>query len=261
MFQTRSLVLSILLFATYAAAAQDAKNTPEHRAQLAEEKKYSEALEAYKAALAQDPNNATLMYNAGLMAYLAEKPQEAAEFWSREKALEPNNWRLRAKLVQAYEAVGNAKQRDAEREGLLQLREKSKDEELKKLKYYCRDQFTAGKDRVMVFEHFELAGDHAVRLRFLVLGPDCETVQAKYSLGSSRQTVELARSLKEIGPDDRLFHLDGYLNGGRSHRTYTFYKNEPKYDDVKNAVKEILEGKRKPTSGIDAPHSVAPRPQ
>ncbi len=68
-----------------------------------------------------------------------------------------------------------------------------------------------------------------------------------------RLTNEIAREMKQIKPNQRLFHLDGYFNGGRSHRTYEFFIDEPKYDAVKTAVREILEGKRKPQSGMDSP--------
>ena len=146
-------VLVLLLSCLPANAVRaETENTTEYRERLVAEKKYPEALQAYKDALAKDPNNPVLMYNAGLMAYFCEKPKEAAGFWSREKAIEPNDWRVRAKLVQAYEAAGNFKQRDAEREDLFKLRRESADKELKNLEYYCRDQFSVGKNRVMVFE-------------------------------------------------------------------------------------------------------------
>jgi tetratricopeptide (TPR) repeat protein len=244
----------VLLLACVQASITRAQtaNTPEYRERLVAEKKYPEALQAYKDALAKDPKNPVLLYNAGLMASLCEKPNEAIAFWTQEKTIEPDNWRLRAKLIQAYEAASDAKQRDSEREELFKLHKKAVDGELKKLEYYCRDQFSVGKKRIMVFEHFELQGDHAVRLRFMVLKPDGQDVEAKYSLGSYRTTNDIAREMKEIKPGERLFHLDGYFQGGRSHRTYAFYTNEPKYETVKAAVKEIVEGKRKPTSGTDS---------
>jgi tetratricopeptide (TPR) repeat protein len=227
-------------------------NTTEYRERLAAEKKYPEALQAYKEALEKDPKNPALLYNAGMMAYFCAKPKEAAELWSQVKALDPNDWRVRAKLVQAHEAAGDTKKRDAEREELFKLRKNTADKELKSVKHYCRDQFSVGKERVMVFEYFELEGDEPVRLSFLVSESDEQDVQSRYTLGSYRLTNEFAKELKQIKPDQRLFHLDGYFNGGRSHRTYAFFVDEPKYDAIKAAVKEILAGKRKPVSGTDS---------
>jgi tetratricopeptide (TPR) repeat protein len=245
-------VLVLLLACLPANVVRAEENTTEYRERLVAEKKYPEALAAYKDALTKDPKNPTLLYNAGLMAYLGDKPKEAVEFWSKVKAIEPDNWRVRGKLVQAYQAAGDAKQRDAERDELFKLRKEAKDEELKTLAHYCRDQFSVGKNRVMVLEYFELEGDRAVRLSFLVLKPGSQDIQERYTLGSYRQTNDIAREHGEIKPNQRLFHLDGYFQGGRSHRTYGFYIDEPKYDAIKKAVQEILEGKREATSGTDS---------
>jgi len=245
------LAVVLLLLGLQLNVHAETENTAEYRERLAAERKYPEALRAYRDALTKDPKNPVLLYNAGLMAYLAEKPKEAIEFWSKGRKIEPDNWHLRPKLIQAYEAAGDRKKRDAERAELYKLRKNAKNEELKNLKYYCRDQFSVGKARVMVLEYFELTGERAVRFSFLVLKPNSRDIESRYTLESDSTTDQIAKEAKEIKPDQRLFTLDGYLNGGRSHRTYEFFVDEPKYDKVKVAVKEILQGKRKPQSGTD----------
>jgi len=225
-----------------------AENTPAYREQLVAMKKYAEAYQAYKDALAKDPKNPTLLYNAGLMAYLTDKAKDAVACWSQLKALEPDNWRVRAKLIQAYEAVGQQKQRDAERAELFKLRKETEDKDLKDLKYYCRDQFSVGTTRIMVFEYFELEGDEPIRLSFDLLEPEGKPVKTRYSLGSYKATNEVAKETKKIKPGQRLFHLDAHKQGGDTHELYELYVGEPEYDSIKKAVKEILEGKRKPSS-------------
>src|SRR5437879_9992495 len=51
-----------------------------------------------------------------------------------------------------------------------------------------------------------------------------------------------------IKPGQRLFHLDGYKQGGTEHEFFASFVGEPDYDKVKAAVLEILHGKRKPRS-------------
>jgi tetratricopeptide (TPR) repeat protein len=224
------------------------ENTPAYREELVAMKKYAEAFQAYKDALAKDPKNATLLYNAGLMAYLTDKAKEAIEYWSRLKALEPDDWRVSIKLIQAYEAAGQLKERDAERTELFKLRKETEDPDLKKLKYYCRDQFSVGPTRIMVFEYFDLEGGEPIRLSFDLLEPAGKPVQTRYTLGSYKATNEIAREVKQIKPGERLFHLDGYKQDGELHELYQTFVGEPVYDGIKDTVKEILEGKRKPRS-------------
>jgi tetratricopeptide (TPR) repeat protein len=243
------LVAGITILALSVPAAAQPENTPEYRQTLVEQGKYPEAFRAYKEALEQDPKDPTLLYNTGLMAYLSGQPKEAVVHWSRLKEIDPDDWQLRTKLIQAYEASGQRKERDAERAGLLKLRKESADEELRKLRFFCRDQFTVSNARVMVFEYFELAGDEPIRWSFNVFEADGRTVKARYTLGSYKTTNAIAREQKLIKPGERLFHLDGYKQGGKAHELFAFFVGEPDYDTVKAAVLEILQGKRKPLSG------------
>jgi tetratricopeptide (TPR) repeat protein len=234
-------------------AASPTKNTPEYRQTLVEQEKYPEALQAYKQALEKDPKNPELLYNTGLIAYLSGQPKEAVLHWSRLKEIDPTDWRLRTKLIQGYEAAVQPKQRDAERAELLALRKRSGDEELRKLKFYCRDQFVVGQGRMMVFEYFELVGDEPIRWSFNLFEPDGRTVNARYTLGTSRTETAFARERKLIKPGQRLFYLDGYLQGD-AQALFAVFVGEPSYDEVKAAVLQILHGQRKPLGAtIPAP--------
>jgi tetratricopeptide (TPR) repeat protein len=216
-------------------------------------KKYAEAFTAFREALQKDPKNPTLLFNTGLLAYLDGRPKESIPYWSRLKALEPDDWRLRGKLIQAYEAAGQPKERDEERAGLLKLRKETKDPALQKASLYCRDQFSVGEARFMVFEYFELKGETPVRFSFNLMDADGQSIKARYTLGSYQATNQIAREVGQIKPGERLFHLDGYKEGGRVHELYQFFVGEPSYDSVKVAVQEILQGKRKPQSGSTLP--------
>ncbi len=249
------VVGGILLGTPPTIASAQPENTAEYRAQLAEEKRYAEAFEAYAEALSKDPTNPSLLYNTGLMAYLSEKHEEAIAPWSKLKELEPNDWQVRAKLIQAYEASGQKTERDDERLGLLKLRKSTKDRQFRKAKFYCRDQFSEGDLRILVFEYFELQGDNPIRLDFVVTTAEGESTQTRYTLGSYATTNEIAKEhlLRKGKPGDRLFTLDAYKRDGKVHELYAMFIGEPDYDDVKVMVQEILQGKREPESSTTIP--------
>lgn len=240
-------ILAILgLLAQDADALVDAGNA------FMEKKQYEQALAKYEAALKKDPKHTDALYNGGLAAYLAGRFKRAAELWEGSRKLDPGDLKVLAKLVQAWQALGDSKKRDAARKELFQRRAALPEEERRKEARYCREQFAAGpegaKEQVMVFEYYELAGPRAVRYQFSVV-QDGEEVR-RYSLGSYDLTTEYARASGQIGKDERMFHLDGYSGDGRHHQTYGLFRKEPTYEETRAMVVEILEKKRKPSSII-----------
>lgn len=221
-------------------------------------KRHADALAAYRKALALLPNEPALLWNGGMSAFFAKEYQTAAELWKRLKVVEPGNGSVRAKLIQAYQAAGDTKNRDAEHAALLALRKSSAPagSELAKQEAFCRDQFSAGGQPVFAYEHYELVGARALRYNFLVLKPD-GTTSFRVSLGSYKDTNDIARELGDIKPGQRLFHLDGYYENGRVHKTFAFFTAEPSYDVIKAQVIAILEGKKAALSGSK---QAAPKP-
>jgi tetratricopeptide (TPR) repeat protein len=208
---------------------------------------HNEALEKYQRVLATDPDNHVALFNAGLATYLLGRPEQSVAYWARLKELVPEDWRVRSKLIQAYQALGRGRERDDERAGLLQLRSVTQDEELRRARKYCRDQFTVGDSQFLVFEFFELEGDWPIRYSFDVLDSSGQRVAARYTLGAYKTTNAYARDAGQIQPGQRMFHLDGYKPGG-VHETYGFFVGEPDYDTVKSAILQILQGTRQSVS-------------
>jgi len=249
----RFVLLLLCLFAAPLVAedegtdpAYDAANT------LLSQKKYSEALAQYKKLIEKTPKAPGLLYNAGMAAFFGKEYPLAAQYFKTLKSIDAADVQARAKLIQTYQAAGDDAARDAERAELLKLRKESKDLEWLQRNFYCRDQFEAAGKRVMVFEYFELLGDRAQRYAFRVL--NAEGKEDHYvSLGSYEMTNAIAHQTGEIKKDERLFHLDGYYRGEKDHATFAFFTNEPAYDEVKKAVVEILENKRKPMSATRGP--------
>ena len=214
-----------------------------------EQRKYAEALMRYQEALGLSPTDPSIPFNAGLAAFLSGNYAVAADLWERLKAVDPDDWRARPKLVQAYQAMGKLVERDAERAELIALWRSSKIEDLARQVLYCREQFEMNGRRIMVFEHFELKGQRAVRYVFSVLKQDKAEEEFRISLGSYEFTNlhwrERTRGTPKEG--ERLFHLDGYFLKG-AHVTYGMFVGEPSYDDTRAMVINILDGKNSPIS-------------
>lgn len=241
------------------ASAQNPAPTSQQQAQaekafetgnsLMEQRKFAEALVQYKQALAILPNDPAILFNAGMAAFNTQDYAYAAESWKKLKALEPLDWHARAKLVQAYQALGQLPDRDRERAELFELWKSGKSAELKKQAEFCRDQFEVKGQKVMAFEHYELKGDRALRYVFSILNKTEDGEEWRISMGSYKFTDAVWREMQNPKPKahERLFHLDGYFKNG-AHATYGMFFPEPSYDDIRAKVIKILEGKDDPIS-------------
>jgi tetratricopeptide (TPR) repeat protein len=211
--------------------------------ELMERNKPAEALTFYEQALALAPDNEEALYNAGMAAFMVRKYDTAGQFWKHLERSTPDDWRLRSKLVQVYQALGDLKSRDAERGSVLELWKHGIVEQEK----FCRDQFEIANRQVMAFEYFELKGDRGLRYEFYVLD-DSSNEDYRVSLGSYAATnaIWAEKNKNEAKAGQRLFHLDGYYKWG--HATFGFFTPEPSYETVRQAVSEIVEGKTKPLS-------------
>ena len=212
------------------------------------EKKYCEALTRYTEGLQSVPTDTSLLYNGGLAAFQCKQYNEALSLWGRLKAVDPEDWQVRAKLIQTYQSLGKLSERDAERGALFELRKHDANGGLAKEAKYCREQFAAGGERVMVFEYFELKGDRALRYVFSIVDESSNDEKYRLSLGSYEVTNAVWHETSKPRPKatDRLFHLDGYYEWG--HATYGMYFPEPSYDQVRATVIAVLEKKKKPES-------------
>lgn len=86
------------------------------------EKKYCEALTRYTEGLQSLPTDTSLLYNGGLATFQCKRYNEALSLWGRLKAVDPEDWQVRAKLIRTYQSLGKLSERDAERGALFELR-------------------------------------------------------------------------------------------------------------------------------------------
>ena len=269
-FLLAPIIVAALSFNVFAQDPSPAQTAEAEKAfktanDLIAQRKYAEALVHYQQVLAIVPNNSAALYNGGMAAYGSKDFSTALDLWKRVKGLHPTEWRTRTKLIQTYQALNKLPERDAERAELFAMWKKGDQAELKEKFEYCRDQFEVNGKQVMAFEHFELKGDRALRYVFSILDDTGKGEAFRISLGSYETTNNVWRELKDPKPKEgeRLFHLDGYFKGG-GHATYGMYPPpEPTYDQIREVVVKILEGKDKPMSSITpspAKSEPAPKP-
>ena len=202
--------------------------------------------EELRLALKENPKNSWALYNLGLMTYLEDDFKAAAKHWKTLKELEPLDWQVREKLIQAYWGAGENETANTEIAELRKARESGRHAELNKKGFFICDQFQVGKVRAFVLEYYEMKGERPLSWKFILKSGE-ETLSHYFSVGSYPSTTEGARNRGEIAINERLFHLDGYWDDG-SHATYDFYRNRPDYQKIRQEVARIIKGEQKPVS-------------
>ena len=231
------------------AGAQDsaAVNTHYRAAVAAAERgDLNAAIEDMQRVLALDSTIPNAYWNLGLWYSALNDPASALSMWTRYRLLVPDDWHARAKTIQAYQALGDSSLVAQERDSLFQLHASGRDSVLSRQESYVRDQFRVGARRVMAFEAFAPTGEMRVFFTYYVFESG-NTPAFRISLGSYDFTTTVAREAKDIGPEDRVYHLDRYDEN--SHATYAFFRQLPDYSTTKGLVIKALEGALTPVSG------------
>lgn len=206
-----------------------------------------EALSLLIKATALDPNYQNGLRNLGQLYQSLGRTEDSAEVYESLLQVAPDDFQALSKLVQSYTALGKDKERDRHRARLFELYKAGKLRQA----FYCREQFKVDRTPVMVFEYFELKGEMGVRYSFNVLDEAGKKAQRRVSLGSYEMTTRMARETGSIGPNERMYHLDGYE--GRSHATYGMYTKEPTYEATRAMVVKVLKGELKAKSSTTVP--------
>lgn len=205
----------------------------------------SEALKHYKRAAELRPNWSDAQLNTGICLQNMWKFEEAMPYVERALKLEPDAYDIHHTRVQVASGLGDAKRVDEAIASLRKVRDAMPKEKQPSL--FVRERFEVGEYRVIVANYYDMKGERAVRYSFNVRKPKEDQNQFRISLGSYDMTNEVAKSLGQMKPGERRYHLDGYFPKGE-HRTYGFYNGEPAYPDVKKTVIEIIVGKKEEMS-------------
>ncbi len=202
------------------------------------------------------PDHPGVLWSLGIWHAELGNYQQALAMWKHFREIDPGEWRAMAKLIQAYQALGQLSHRDHERKALIEWYLAAPEELRPKQKSFCRDQFEVNGIRVMAFEYFAPSGERMVYYRFSILN-EAGDEDYWYSLGSYDATTTYARESGQISNSERLYHLDRYDNG--SHQTFGFFEELPPYDEVKKMVIAVLQKNIEPISSFIPKDSLAPK--
>lgn len=191
------------------------------------------------AAIELKPDDLDTHYNLGQLYQNTKQHRSAIKQFERVVELAPNDWRAIAKLVQENEAVNAYDARDSAIEKIYDVWRANVDEELTEQGFYIREQGKVENGKFFVLEYFELNGERARKFVFKLRDELTGEPKFEVSLGSYEGTTEIARSIGNISPDQRLYHLDGYIPNG-SHYTYAFFDSLPSYEAVKEIALKAL---------------------
>lgn len=219
-------------------------------------KRGGEAIIHLERAVSLDPSDVLAAYNAGQHHQNVDQPTKALPFFELVAKSDPNDWHVRAKLVQMHQALGQAPERDARRREVLALHAAGKIES--KHKDFCREQWSMKGVRVMAFESFTLEDPRAVRYTFRIARG--ETLERVLSLGSYQFTTDYMRGSGQLKPTERAWHLDGY-GLDSSHLTYGIFNAEPTWEQTRQMVVDVLNDRLKPSSGTTTRTTVEKRKQ
>jgi len=222
----------------------------ERATDLMQKRDFNQAIPYLKRVQKDLPDNPATLWNLGIALVETGEHQKAAETWRSLRKVAPDDWRAISKLVQAYQALGDIKARDAEIKVLYQFRESSSDPKVTGLERFCREQSVIAGQSVFAFEYFSPQGPWKKYFLFSIVDKK-GMEQFNISLGSYDLTTDVSRELGEISKDQRMYHLDEYQ--GSMHKTYGFFEEKPDYDRVRAMVVNVLEGKLKPVSASRKP--------
>ena len=219
-------------------------------AKLMQQRLFADALAKFEEALTRLPDNHALLWNAGQAAYGAANFGTAIDYWKHLKELEPNSGRIRFKLIQAYQAGSQLKERDEERLELLNLYLNSKMDSLKRLACYCREQFQAGGRKIRAYEFFDPTKSSGLRYEFLVQN-SLDQTESKVQVVESESANATARELGELKSGAKLFEMTAAYPDKQA--LIHFYRSEPEYDKVRAKLIDLLSAKLTPLAELDAP--------
>ena len=239
------LVCLTLLAATAQADDTDPEALYDQAIAAATQGSIEEAVALMEKVDAVVPGHPDVLWNLGIWYAQLARHETALAAWQRYREADPVEWRARAKLIQAYQALGRTDEVERERRELLDWYAAAPADSRPQQEIFCRDQFEANGRALMGFESFAPPGERMIFFRFSVL--DAAGDEAFwYSLGSYETTTLIARQTGEIGKDARLYHLDRYDEG--AHQTLGFYRELPTYEQVKQDVVGALQGEIEPVS-------------
>ncbi|PZM77780.1 MAG: hypothetical protein DKT66_26240 [Candidatus Melainabacteria bacterium] len=178
--------------------------------------------------------------NTAQLYQMLELPKESLDWWRRLSKVEPDNWRAWAKIVQCAQTLNQPKEHDEAHEKVFALNKEGKVEQ----KFLVCEQFSSGDKKIMALEYFKPEGKLGVMMTFRISMKDSpDTLFRRYTLGEIESDTQIARELKQIGPQDHMYSIDGFNESGQWLITMTTKK--PTYEELRALVLKDLSVERK----------------
>jgi len=241
------LVLPILL--ALGGTALAAEPTMDQAMTLLDSGKRLEALRAFDAMIAAkgaDPSEA--LFQAGRI-YLEDGNWRAAKpLLQRLVKLRPGSFPAWELMIQAYQAAGDANNRDTAIQSLYDAWHSTLDPETQSQVAFRRDRIIGPKHTLVALETLEPGGDDIVRFLFQPLDDEHHLIVVR----ADNETNTRWRENGTVSPATIVYHLDTVeqlASGKTADRSYEFYLEPPDYDQVRAKVLQILAGAIRPMNG------------
>ena len=200
---------------------------------------YAEAVPLLEDVTRRAPDRPGGFMNLGLAAAESGDHPLALRAWSRYHELVPDDTKAFGKIIQAYQALGQPKERDQVRDQLIAYRNSLPPEQREQFLFYIRDQFDVAGQRFMVFEYFEPKSPTRMYYKFLAVDANHKPVY-NFTLTSGDADTSVAQQLGEVGKDDRIYALD--RNEGTT-SSLCGMLTTLSYDTVRSLVIKSVEGR------------------
>jgi hypothetical protein len=187
------------------------------------------------------PDSPSVLWNLGISAIIAEEYSIAAETWSRFRRIEPDNWEVLPKLIQAYQGLSKFEERNNVRSELMGFYNDGEKSNLSEQSKYCREQYPIDGGRVFVYEYFKPFSMERIKFYEAFYVNKSGELLFSVSMGSYQSTNQIDLELGNHKEDERLYHFDIYSSEG-THETVGFYSaSEPfSYDKASKVLKESV---------------------
>jgi tetratricopeptide (TPR) repeat protein len=206
---------------------------------------YAVALAGFQEITAADPSNIVAHNLAGNCALRLKDYGVAVASFKKALELQPGESHNEAGLIEAYVRAGMSKERDAELERLVLLKNEGR---LPANFHFLYEVFSAGNSRVEVTKFYpDLSSGYHFRYWFDEVDAGGKQLR-RIALESDDvdQSSFAKEHPQEAAAGQRRFSLDGYAQ--LSHTLYHFYDGEPTYAQVRDEVMGSFSGKLKPST-------------
>ena len=220
-------------------APEDVQTVFSTAVQLLNAGHYAEAVPLLEDVTSRAPDRPGGFMNLGLAAAESGDHHLALQAWSRYHELVPGDTKAFGKIIQAYQALGQPKERDQVRDQLISYRNSLPPEQREQLAFYVRDQFDVAGQRFMVLEYFEPKRPTYLYYKFMAVDNNHKPIY-NFTFTSGDVETNTARQLGQIGKDDRIYALD--KNEGATSSLYGML-TAVSYDDVRSLVIKAVEGR------------------